>query len=60
MTFARSITLWCDSCGDTMDQGDLGTRTVDEARQFARACGAHVSLPGGRDICADCWAKGER
>lgn len=60
MGWRRSITLFCDNCDDNIGSADLGDETVAQARDTARTDGHHVALPGGRDICADCWHVGER
>jgi hypothetical protein len=60
MTAIKSWTIQCDGCGDSIGSGDLGDRTAAEGRYQAKADGAHVNLPGGRDICAGCWAEGYR
>ena len=52
MGWAKSITLWCDECGDTLDSGDLSTETVAEARRTAREYGG--TYRNGRDLCSDC------
>lgn len=54
MTIYRTVD--CDGCGSVLGGG----KTADQARTDAKAVGAHINLPGGRDICADCWERGER
>lgn len=60
MSIRRSINLWCDHCGEIMDAGDLGNETAENARLEARMYGGHTGLPGGRDVCANCWGEGKR
>lgn len=60
MSVRRTVHLWCDACGEIIGSSDLSDRTAVEARRLARHEGCHVNLPGGRDICESCWAKGER
>lgn len=60
MTATPSWTVNCDGCHENLGSGDLGDRTAAEARRLAKLDGAHVCLPGGRDICADCWDEGVR
>lgn len=43
-------TLICDGCGSLIDAG----RTAAKVRSAAKAQGARVGLPGGRDLCASC------
>lgn len=51
MSWRRSITVWCDECGES-DGGDLGTETVAEMRGDLRAHGwVHLN---GRDLCDGC------
>lgn len=60
MTAIRSWTIQCDGCGDNLGRGDLSEQTAYEARSFAKSWGAHVNLPGGRDLCQVCWEDGIR
>jgi hypothetical protein len=60
MSATKSWTINCDGCGENMGNSDLGDRTATQAREFAKHDGGHVNLPGGRDICEDCWEDGIR
>ena len=51
--------VWCDVCGDGCE-GDQSCQTAQEARDRIKFDGWHTNRPGGKDICADCWADGER
>lgn len=59
MSAVRSWIIRCDGCGYTIDNGDLRNETAAEGRAQAKARGAHINLPGGRDICKDCWEEGK-
>jgi len=59
MSARKSWTINCDGCGDS-DGGDLGAETADERRRELRHDGWHINLPGGRDVCPDCWKDGVR
>jgi hypothetical protein len=43
-------TLICDGCCALIDAG----KTAARVRAAAKAQGARVGLPGGRDLCASC------
>jgi hypothetical protein len=60
MSATRSWTIQCDGCGENLGSADLGNETAAEARRQAKFDGAHVNLPGGRDICEGCWEAGVR
>ena len=60
MSATKSWTIHCDGCGENIGNSDLGDRTAAEGRYQAKLDGGHVNLPGGRDICADCWDEGKR
>jgi len=60
MSATKSWTVHCDVCEENVGSADLGDRTAREAREQARRDGAHVGLPGGRDICETCWDNGFR
>lgn len=60
MSVRKSWTTWCDHCEAVIGSSDLGSETAAEDRRVARHNGAHTGLPGGRDVCADCWGEGKR
>lgn len=65
MSAWKSWTICCDHCSDS-DGGDLGAETAQERRDDISkrepdpAYRWHCNLPGGRDVCGDCWARGLR
>jgi hypothetical protein len=60
MSAITTVYLNCDAEGDCFRSSDSAEHTAAATRQAARASGWHVSLPGGRDVCPDCWAEGKR
>lgn len=58
MTVQRELWLVCDVCDAPSDQVGTGIDTVSWARRHGRDQDWHFSK--GRDICAECWEKGER
>lgn len=60
MTVRASWGCWCDGCDELLSRIDLGDESARQSRYYAKEDGAHVARPGGRDICAECWAKGVR
>lgn len=59
MSVRKSWTVWCDEC-KISDEGDLGAETAQERREELKREGWHINLPGGRDLCDECWAEGVR
>lgn len=61
MSIVKTTLVLCDGCDLPMDDGTHGNdRTAVDVRQYARQHGGHCGLPGGRDICEDCWDEGKR
>lgn len=65
MSVDTYITINCDGPGaDDIERCCNATHlpypsTAAEVRRERRASGWHT-LPGGRDICPDCWTAGHR
>lgn len=48
----------CDGCASIADGSTTSAGTA--RARLAADLGWHVNLKGGRDLCAECWAKGVR
>jgi hypothetical protein len=49
-------TVYCDGCGRIID---ASTDSAAKARKSVREMGGRVNLPGGKDLCNQCVARGE-
>jgi hypothetical protein len=48
-------TICCDGCSALIDASKA---SATAARKSVREIGGRVNLPGGKDLCPDCAARG--
>ena len=52
--------LYCDCCEDSTAHGNGHTTAQGLRKEVKSWSDWHMNLPGGRDICPDCWDRGLR
>lgn len=63
MTAFMRAFVFCNGpgCGVPMDDSTVpDAETIAEARKQARRSGWHYAQKTSHDLCADCWANGNR